>query len=310
MQNPTFLFQFLTGIVAGLSLHFALDAIGQLFGLSSTTLYLHNFLVTALLIKWFLFARYKILVSIMIATSAIIRIYYFYDNPWWTYLESLAYSIVVIALAGLVAMTPQNWKKVLLSYGMVWAICLGFLFLLSSHESHSNQTINFAYKQDKLQAPVFSFQTYNKNKYLDNQMLKGKVTIIGFGEKVYFKGAYSVISKFFYQYYKQYGNKLQVWLLDVAYKHTWEETLQAHKKPYPSDFCDGLYISLEDSISRFAHDKDAAFVKAMKFKPVPLIAVFDKDGRLIYEITEVANEESAKIAANLLREVVKKELEK
>ncbi len=310
MQNPTFLFQFITGIMAGLGLHFALYAIGQLFGLSSTTLYLHNFLVTALLIKWFLFARYKILVSTVIVTTAIIRIYYFYDNPWWSYLESLAYSIVVIALVGLIAMTPTNWKKILLSYGMVWAISLGFLFLLHTHENHSNYTVNFAYTQDKQQAPVFSFQTYDKNKYLDNKMLKGKVTIIGFGKKVYFEGAYSVIRKFFYQYHKQYGNKLQVWLLDVAYRHTWAETLQTHKNPYPSDFCDGVYISLEDSLFLFAHDKDAAFVKAMKFKPVPLIVVFDKNGRLIYEITEIANEESAKIAANLLEEVIKRELEK
>ena len=48
----------------------------------------------------------------------------------------------------------------------------------------------------------------------------------------------------------------------------------------------------------------------MKFKPVPLIAVFDKDGRLIYEITEVANEESVKIVANLLEEVIKTEFKK
>ena len=49
MQNPTFLFQFLIGIVAGLGLHFALYDIGQLLRVSSTTLYLHNFFIIALL---------------------------------------------------------------------------------------------------------------------------------------------------------------------------------------------------------------------------------------------------------------------
>ncbi len=326
MQNPTFLFQFITGILAGFTLHFTLYGIVKLLGIGDTIFYLHNFFVIALLVKWFLFAPYRVFAATMVVICAIIRIYFFYDNPFWSYKFSLAYSIVIIVLVGLVTITSPNWKKVLLTYGLTWITLIVFIvttFALETYKADepipviNSSTINYTTKSHNFNPfpfflPMYYYDTSSvkmANKSFTKADLKGKVTIIAFGNKVNFGFAYSMLWGILRQYNQQYRKSLQVLLLDVGYYHTIEETFKSKIAPCRANQR-GSYIACEDSIFLFAHDENAAFVKAMKFRPIPLIAVFDKDGRFIYEITEAANEESATIAKNLLKEVIEIELKK
>lgn len=328
MQKNTFLFQFLTGIVAGFFIHFALYGIGQLAGLVGEVFYLHNFFVVALLIKAFLFTRYRVFSYISILTCTIICVYYFYENPWLSYWESLVFSIIVIALLTLVAISSSNLKKTSLSYGLAWSILIALYFISYKHDNYQSTTvtnpltIKYTTKSHYFNPEPFFLPMYYydydtsfvkiHNRDFTKADLKDKVTVMGFGSKEIFGFSYSLL----YSFIKanrinkgQYDKSLQIILIDVGYYHTIEKTLNTKRFPCRANQ-EGSYIACDDSLFLFAHDTNAAFVKAMKFKPVPLVAVFNKEGNLVYEITEVENEQSAKIVSNLLGEVIKKELER
>jgi hypothetical protein len=327
MQKTTFLFQLLTGFVAGLFLYLALYGIGQLSGLINEFIYVHNFFVIALLFKAFLFTRYKIFSSVSILTCIIICIYNFYDNPWLSYRESLNISISIVTLLGITAITSPNWKRALLNYGLTWfllILLMSSFFVLERYENGEHPTsenstiISYTTKSHNYLnpkpffLPMYYYDTSSvkiRDRYFTKADLKDKITIMGFGSKVNFPFSYSWLYGFLSTNREQYHNLLQIVLVDVGYDHSIEKTFDA--KIYPCRANQrGSYISCEDSLFLFAHDKNAAFVKSMRFKPIPLVIVFDRDGSLIYEITDVANEESARVARNLLEKVIKSHLGK
>jgi hypothetical protein len=327
MQKPSFLFQFLTGLVAGLFVYLVLYGIGQLSGLINEFVYIHNFFVITLFFKAFLFARYKVFCLVSILTCTIVCIYNFYYNPWLSYRESLNISILIIALLGVMAITFPNWKRALLSYGLTWIasiLLMSSYFVLGRYENgepptlENSTTIKYTTKShnylnpDPFFLPIYYYDTSSvkiRDRYFTKADLKDKITVMGFGNKVYFPFSYSWLSGFLRTNREQYNKFLQIVLVDVGYDHSIEKTFDA--KIYPCRANQrGSYIACEDSLFLFVHDKNAAFVKSMRFKPIPLVIVFDRDGSLIYEITEVTNEESATVARNLLEKVIKSHLGK
>lgn len=257
----------------------------------------------------FLKQKYKTYTLVFFIVLVGFEIYSYYDNPYLLLSQVYFYATFFIFSIYLGFQVKSRWLVGIGCFLMLWILPI-LLMNVIYPEQYFDKNISYSIKIHSLQFPSFSLPTMDSS-FFTNKNLENRITVAVFANK-YDRVCASVLAKIRYTYHRDTCPEFQLIMVDVGYKHSWENTLNYYATDNDPMDCEGR-VFFPNSVNNFniivAHDKDASLTKSMEIRGLPKILLFDRQGKLVYELDFISNRETINEVSKVLEKEIRNRLE-